>query len=285
MSLNDKFVPKSAKAVKTDVVSEEVSVEEKPLKAKKVKAAKVPLKLTPSTNPSTVISDVVSVVTNISSNRLPFGFLPPHGKELAAGASVTIDGDLVAQLKTGGGRTHTRKLAGFKAAVADKLLRYYVNHRHIVTCAVDSGTVIAVGDLVWLDTDDVKPASAFTWTSDLATTQAAFALKFLGVALDAHTAGSAVTNFRVDISPVSIYAFACDSEAHEVGALLGPKKAGGNALLSTSLDIVATTPLSIARAMKRDSSATATTLVHINSAYWGGQGAQGPQGPQGAPGA
>ena len=37
-----------------------------------------------------------------------------------------------------------------------------LRHRHgpqlLVKAAVDSATVIEVGDMVWLDTDDVKPA-------------------------------------------------------------------------------------------------------------------------------
>lgn len=43
-------------------------------------------------------------------------------------------------------------------------------------------TVIEVGDLVYLDGDDAKPASSFPWTTNLATTQENFAEKFLGVA-------------------------------------------------------------------------------------------------------
>ena len=47
---------------------------------------------------------------------------------------------------------------------------------------VDSGTTIEAGDLVFLDTDDVKPASDFPFTTDLVTTQGNFAAAFLGVA-------------------------------------------------------------------------------------------------------
>jgi len=51
-------------------------------------------------------------------------------------------------------------------------LRFRSGQVELHKVRVDSDTELEAGDLVWLDTDDVKPASAFTWTTDLATTQA-----------------------------------------------------------------------------------------------------------------
>lgn len=42
------------------------------------------------------IDGLKTTVKNVSSSRLKFPFLPPHGRELAAGESVAIDGDLLA---------------------------------------------------------------------------------------------------------------------------------------------------------------------------------------------
>src|SRR5438128_14642 len=79
---------------------------------------------------------------------------------------------------------------------------------------VDSGTVIEAGDLVWLDTNDAKPAKDFTWTTDLATTQGNFAAVFLGVAHQSSAAGE-TADISVDLSPFSVYEFDVDSATYE----------------------------------------------------------------------
>ena len=47
-------------------------------------------------------------VTNVSAVTQNLGFLPPHGKTLAAGASTTVDGDLETVLAGGRGRYSRR---------------------------------------------------------------------------------------------------------------------------------------------------------------------------------
>ena len=262
-----KELPKKEALLKVELPPEpELVVDEAPL----LKTEGV-FKLTPSTNPATLVSDVVSVITNISDSRLSFGFIPPHGKEIASGASLTIVGDLRAQLLTGGGRQHKRKVAAFDAAISDGLIRYYVNHRHILYCKVNDSLAIAAGDLVFYNSGDasVKPASSFTWDTNLATTQAGFANVFLGVALDAHSGSAgAVTNFRVDISPLSIYKYTTSSEAHVVGAIVGPAKDTGNALVNQTL-ANAVAASAIGRVAIVDSASVTSTLVRFQSAYWG----------------
>jgi hypothetical protein len=139
----------------------------------------------------------------------------------------------------------------------------------VLYCAADAGTVIAVGDLLFLDTDDVKPAASFTWNTNLATTQAGFADVFIGVAMAAKSSGAAVTNFPVQISDDVTYTYDCDSETHEVSATMGvAKNPSSNALLSQKL-VKAVAASSIARAQKRDSSASTSAVVRLQSAYWG----------------
>src|SRR5262245_28274259 len=55
--------------------------------------------------------------------------------------------------------------------------------------AVDSATAIEIGDLVYLDTDDVKPASSQTDQLSEEANQALFAARFAGVAMQASDAG------------------------------------------------------------------------------------------------
>ena len=96
---------------------------------------------------------------------------------------------------------------------------HQLRHRHgdvdLRRVRVDSATVIRAGDLVFLDTDDVKPASDFPWTTDLATTQAAFAAAFLGVAHTSSAAGE-TEDISVDFVPHSVYLLDVASGTYEV---------------------------------------------------------------------
>ena len=127
-----------------------------------------------------------------------------------------------------------------------------------------------MGDLVYLDTDDAKPASSETWDTNLATTQANFNNHFLGIALADHAAGSgAVLDFPVDISPMSVYEMDCDEETHEIGELLTPIKATGNALVAAKVKKTSAAAGGCGRCMRRDPTAQTRAMVRFQSAYWG----------------
>jgi hypothetical protein len=229
--------------------------------------------LTGNTDVATVLSKIQTTVTNTTSNSLVFGFLPPHGRTLAAGESLTIDGDIQDYFRTGGGRTWQRKKTAFDNAITSKFLRVDVDHLHIAYCAADSSTVLAVGDLVYLDTDDVKPAASFTWDTNIATTQAAFANSFLGICMTAKASGAAATNIAVQIAPTVIYKYTCTSETHEIGNTFGPAKNPlSNALLSQQL-VKSAAAGGVARGQKRNASASTTAIVRFQSAFWGGNAA------------
>lgn len=132
---------------------------------------------------------------------------------------------------------------------------------------VDAASVIEAGDLVWLDTDDAKPASAFDWTTNLATTQANFKAVFLGVAHQPSAAGE-TEPISVDVSPLSIYEFDVASGAYEVGGLLGPDEASST-LMTQQLETVAAATSAIARSVEYRSSGSTKLRVQLLSAYWG----------------
>jgi hypothetical protein len=150
------------------------------------------------------------------------------------------------------------------------IMRHRYGAQFLVHVAVDSATAISAGDLLFLDTDDAKPASSETWNTDLATTQANFTNHFLGIAQADHEAGSgAVTDFPVDISPMATYELDCDSETHEVGDLLGVAKATGNALLPAKLKKASAAAGACCRCTRRDPTAATRVYVRMQSAYWG----------------
>ena len=53
------------------------------------------------------------------------------------------------------------------------VMRWRYGDTSPVKLAVDAATVIEIGDLVYLDTDDVKPVSSLSYGVDLAATQEA----------------------------------------------------------------------------------------------------------------
>jgi hypothetical protein len=150
------------------------------------------------------------------------------------------------------------------------VMRHRYGPQHLLHVAVDSATAISAGDLLFLDTDDAKPASSEAWNTDLATTQANFVNHFLGIAMADHPAGSgAVTDFPVDYSPTATYELDCESETHEVGDLIGVAKAAGNALLAAKVKKVASAASACCRCVRRDPTAATRIYVTMQSAYWG----------------
>lgn len=144
-------------------------------------------------------------------------------------------------------------------------LRFRSGQVHLVKCRVDAATVIEAGDLVWLDTDDVKPASAFAWTTNLVTTQGNFAAKFLGIAHQQSPAGDDAP-ISVDVSPLSVYEMDVNAATYEVGGLLGPDDAS-SLLLDQQLETVASAANAIARSVEYRAQTSGTLRVMFASAY------------------
>lgn len=125
--------------------------------------------------------------------------------------------------------------------------------------AVDSATVISVGDMCWLDTNDAKPAYDFAWDTDLATTQRAFAQKFVGMSQDRSQAGE---TDEVSVAKNGVFEFDCASATFEVGDLVGPTATSTN-LDNQKVVAVATEDLAIGRVYQREASAVTKVKVQI----------------------
>lgn len=140
---------------------------------------------------------------------------------------------------------------------------------HETLFAVDSATVISVGDIVYLDTDDVRPASS---QADQGTPNLNYEElhdNFAGVAMESSPAG--------DDSPIYIctqgeYIFSCNSATFEVGTLVcAAENAGGTALENQKVVGVGTKNLSIGRAIRRVNPAGTSVRVLFNSTIvWDG---------------
>jgi hypothetical protein len=111
--------------------------------------------------------------------------------------------------------------------MSDKM-RWRYGDTNPVVAAVDSGTAIEIGDLVWQDTDDAKPAASAVWTTDLAGTQGAFTPKFLGVAMQRSRSGDTAP---IRVATSGVFEFDCASTTAELGATVGATaNSGGTAL-------------------------------------------------------
>ena len=104
------------------------------------------------------------------------------------------------------------------------ILRWRYGETNPVVLPVESATVIEIGDLVYLETDDAKPASSLADQGTEAQNQEAFHDKFAGVAMQRSRAGD-TTPIRV--ATRGVFEFPCPSATFEVGALIGASDNGG----------------------------------------------------------
>lgn len=118
-------------------------------------------------------------------------------------------------------------------------------------------TRIDRGDMVFVleDSDGVNiyPASDFTWTSNLATTQGNFAAAFAGIAADSSAVGQS-SPINVDISSTSVYEMDCATASYHLNDTLGPDEATSR-LRNQTLENAAAAA-SIARAAETRASTT-----------------------------
>lgn len=140
-------------------------------------------------------------------------------------------------------------------------MRWRYGDTHPVVLPVDSSTAIEIGDLVYLDTDDAKPAASQADQSTEAANQELFHDNFAGVALQASPSGSSDS---IRVATTGIFEFDCPSGTYEVGDLIGADEAAsGTELESQQVDAVATENLAVGRCAKRVASAATSVLVDV----------------------
>jgi len=146
--------------------------------------------------------------------------------------------------------------------MSDKM-RWRYGDTNPVVAAVDSATAIEIGDLLWQDTDDAKPASSQSDQGSETANQETFSDSFLGVAMQRSRSGDTAP---IRVATTGVFEFDCPSGTFELGALVGvDENAGGTALLDQQVAAVAGSQYAIARVAKREPSATTGVLVDIRS--------------------
>ncbi len=87
--------------------------------------------------------------------------------------------------------------------MSDKM-RWRYGDTNPVVAAVAATTVIEIGDLLWQDTDNAKPAALLADSGSKAANQAALVRKFLGVAMARSRAGDNDPGARGDHGRVRV---------------------------------------------------------------------------------
>jgi hypothetical protein len=132
-----------------------------------------------------------------------------------------------------------------------------------VVAAVDSGTVIEIGDLVYQDVDDAKPASAQSDQGSETANQELFADNFLGVAMQRSRNGD---TDPIRVAATGVFEFDCPSGTFELGALVGvDENAGGDGLLDQQVASVGASKYAVGRVAKRVAAAGTSLLVDVRS--------------------
>ena len=146
--------------------------------------------------------------------------------------------------------------------MSDKM-RWRYGDTNPVVAAVDNATVIEIGDLVYQDVDDAKPASAQADQGSETANQELFADKFLGVAMQRSRSGD---TDPIRVAATGVFEFDCPSGTFELGDMVGAdENAGGNALLDQQVAAVSASKYAIGRVAKRVAAAATSVLVDIRS--------------------
>lgn len=146
--------------------------------------------------------------------------------------------------------------------MSDKM-RWRYGDTNPVVAAVNTTTVVEIGDLLWQDVDDAKPASSLADQGSLAANQEALLNNFLGVAMQRSRSGE---NAPIRVATTGVFEYDCASGTFELGDLVGPvENALGTALLNQQVAKVADAKYAIGRVAKRHASATTTVLVDVRS--------------------
>ena len=142
-------------------------------------------------------------------------------------------------------------------------MRWRYGDTQPVMLPVDATTVVEIGDLIYLETDDARPASSQADQLTEAANQELFHDKFAGVAMQASRNGDTQP---IRVATAGVFEFECLSATFEVGKLIGvDETAAGTALEDQVVAPVATANLAIGRCAKRVNPAATKVLVDVVS--------------------
>lgn len=127
---------------------------------------------------------------------------------------------------------------------------------------------ISNADLVFLsvsaNVSSADKAANFTWDTNLATTQAEFALLFAGIAIGRSRINSTdARDLNLLVETRGVFRLPCTSAAYAAGTWVGPAKNGSSNHLVNTLVAVATKSLAIGRVVENAPAASTQILVEL----------------------
>jgi hypothetical protein len=142
-------------------------------------------------------------------------------------------------------------------------MRWRYGDTNPVVAAVQAATTIDIGDLLWQDTDNAKPAAALANHGNKTANQQALAQDFLGVAMQRSRMGDTAP---VRVATTGVFEMDCAGSTFELGDLVGADTdAAGDTLLNQQVAKVGRAAQAIGRAARRAASTTASVLVDVRS--------------------
>ncbi len=142
-------------------------------------------------------------------------------------------------------------------------MRWRYGETNPVALPAPAGTIVEIGDLVYLDAGYVKPAASLTDLGTLMANQQTFHDSFVGVAMQC---ASGETEEIIRVATSGVFELTCSPAAFEVGDLIGGQENGtGNQLESQRVVGVATENLALGRCVKQAPAGSEKVLVDVVS--------------------
>ena len=144
-----------------------------------------------------------------------------------------------------------------------EIMRWRYGETNPVIGYVQNAVGIEIGDLVYRDGDNVKPANLQTNQTTKTLNQSTFATNFLGVAMQSSQIGEASS---IRIATTGTFEFDCNANTFILGNMVGiDELPGRTGLEKQKVDIVTATAGAIGRVAKREPTQTKSVLVNIKS--------------------
>ena len=141
-------------------------------------------------------------------------------------------------------------------------MRWRYGETNPVIGLVPSTVNVEIGDLVYHDSDAVKPPTSQANQTTKALNQSVFAGKFLGVAMQKSPMGEASS---IRIATTGVFEFDTNMNTFMLGAMVGIDELPGRTGLECQKVDTAILAGAIGRVVRREPTATNTILVSIKS--------------------
>ena len=151
-------------------------------------------------------------------------------------------------------------------------MRWRYGDTNPVVMSVQSGDAIEIGDILYGQSGDARPASTAQDMGDETTNQELLHTTFLGIAMQSSPVGD---TSPIRVATTGVFEFNCPTTTYDVGDLMGgSENSAGNALENQKVKNVLAIALAIGRCVKKESSSSGSVHVDIVSTLTRG----GPQG-------